>query len=99
MDRNDRRRYQLASRTYFINGETIYSYDIDGADITEEERQAALECIQKRGSSLGADILSDDKAWELVEKNRKNLGITEGMNAEENTIEWRVLPRLTVLLQ
>ncbi len=99
LDINDKRRYQLESKTYSISGETVYSYDIDGADITEAERQAALECIQKRESSLGADILSDDKAWELVEKNRKSLGITEGMDGEENRIDWRVLPRLTALSQ
>lgn len=82
--------YPMNFREYHIEEETVYSYEIRGkADITAEERQIILDYIKDNEELLDLDILTDDKAWELVEKNRKRLGITDEMRMEENKIEWK----------
>ena len=40
---------------------------------------------------MGIRFLTSDEAWARVEKNRTALGITEGMDAEENKIAWKTL--------
>lgn len=90
--------YPATFYRYSMSGKTIYAYGI-GDDITEKERQVILDLIHANEEQMGVEFLTSDKAWELVEENKKRLGITEGMDAEENTIEWRVLPRQTALLQ
>lgn len=85
---------------YSINDKTIYAYWIwEDEDVTAEDSQLVLDYVRKNEEHLGVEFFTDDKAWEIVEKNRKNLGITEGMDGEENKIDWRVLPSRTSLPQ
>ena len=73
-----------------INGETIYSYYIlEGA--TEAGKKTVMNDIKDIEARSGIHFLTSDEAWARVEKNRKALGITDEMDADENRITWKTL--------
>lgn len=73
-----------------MDGETLYSYYILD-DVTDEERNIVTDYIKDNEARMGIRFLTSDEAWARVEKNRTALGITEGMDAEENKIAWKTL--------
>lgn len=75
---------------YTINDEMFYAYCI-ADDATDEEREIILDYIGENEELKGVSFLTDDEAWELVEKNRKQIKITEETDSEENKIDWRTL--------
>lgn len=75
---------------YEMNGETIYSYYILD-DVTEAERKIVTDYIKDNEARMGIRFLTSDEAWARVEKNRAALGVTQGMDAEENKIAWRTI--------
>lgn len=75
---------------YTINDEMFYAYCI-ADDATDEEREIILNYIRDNEDRMGVSFLTDDEAWELVEKNRKRIRITEETDSEENEIDWRTL--------
>ena len=93
-DANGNRDFPAEFYEYTINDEVIYAYYIsdDAADnVTDEEKEAILSYIRDNEKRMGVNFLADDEAWELVEKNRERLKITDGMDEKENEIEWRML--------
>jgi len=89
-DENDSDGFPAEFGEYWINGDTIYSYYIL-EDTTDAEKKIIMDYIKDNESRLGIRFLTSDEAWARVEKNRSALGITEGMDAEENRISWRTL--------
>lgn len=73
-----------------INDEMYYAYYI-ADEATDEEREIILNYIRENEELMGVSFLTDDEAWELVEKNRKRIKITEETVSDENEIEWRTL--------
>ena len=75
---------------YTINDETIYAYYILD-DVSDEEKKIVLDYIRSNEILMEVDFLTSDEAWELVEKNRDRLKITDEMDREENEIDWHTL--------
>ena len=89
-DENGNCNYSAEYDNFVINGETIYSYYIlEGA--TEAGKKIVMNDIKDIEARSGIHFITSDEAWEYVEKNRKALGITDEMNAEENRIVWQTL--------
>ncbi len=84
---------------YSMSDKTIYAYEIWKEDVTEEERQTIFDCIHANEEQMGVEFLTGDKAWEIVEENRKKLGITDAIDSvedfredlRENKILWKEL--------
>ena len=89
-DENGNCNYSAEYDDFVINGETIYSYYIlEGA--TEAGKKTVMNDIKDIEARSGIHFLTSDEAWARVEKNRKALGITDEMDADENRITWKTL--------
>ena len=89
-DSSDNEGFPAEFCEYEMDGETLYSYYILD-DVTDEERNIVTDYIKDNEARMGIRFLTSDEAWARVEKNRTALGITEGMDAEENKIAWKTL--------
>ncbi len=87
-DSSDNEGFPAEFCEYEMDGETLYSYYILD-DVTDEERNIVTDYIKDNEARMGIRFLTSDEAWARVEKNRTALGITEGMDAEENKIAWK----------
>lgn len=75
---------------YEVNGETVYSYYILDS-VTDAGRKIVMDYIKDNEARMGIRFLTSDEAWARVEKNRRALGVTQGMDAEENKIVWKTI--------
>lgn len=80
---------------YTINDEIIYSYYLYDS-VTDAQKQKVFEHLKEE---IKAEYIPAGEAWELVEENKKKLGITDEMGSEENAIAWQTLSLEPSVLQ